>query len=89
MNLPPRVVRKKLRWPELWVVYQAAVRGQATGPNAVCGQDEWDEMERAHPGQNRLIKSGITSEGEAERLARGTSGDPIPRVAGGRAITPP
>jgi hypothetical protein len=44
--------------------------------NAVCEQSEWDEMERARPGYHTLIRAGITNEGEAERLARGTSGDP-------------
>jgi hypothetical protein len=32
-------------------------------------------MELAKPGQHQLIHAGITNEGEAERLARGTSGD--------------
>lgn len=62
-----------------WVVYQAAVKGQPTGPNAVCDQAAWDALEAAAPGHNRLIRAGLTSEGEAERLARGTSGDPVPR----------
>jgi len=33
-------------------------------------------MERSNPGQQILVKRGIISEGEAERLARGVSGDP-------------
>jgi len=70
---------KKAHWNESWVVYQSAVRGEPTGPNAVCEQDEWEALERANPGHNRLIQSGIRTEGEAERLARGTSGDPIAR----------
>ena len=67
------------RRTDAWVVYQSAVKGQPTGPNAVCDQAEWDAMEATAPGHNRLIRGGISSEGEAERLARGTSGDPIPR----------
>jgi hypothetical protein len=31
-------------------------------------------MERAKPGHHKLIQAGITNEGEAERLARGTAG---------------
>ena len=69
------------RRPATWVVYQSAVKGEPTGPNAVCEQGEWDAMEAAAPGRNRLIRDGIVNEGEAERLARGTSGDPIPRAS--------
>jgi hypothetical protein len=65
----------------VWVVYQAAVKGMEQGPNAVCGQVEWDAMEAAAPGVNRLIRDGITNEAEAELLARGTSGDFVPRGA--------
>jgi hypothetical protein len=43
-------------------------------------------MERAKPGVNTLIQAGITNEGEAERLARGSAGETKPRGAK-RAIT--
>ncbi|QDU19720.1 hypothetical protein [Urbifossiella limnaea] len=62
-----------------WVVYQAAVKGHPTGPNAVCDQAAWEALEASAPGHNRLIRAGIPSEGEAERLARGNSGDSVPR----------
>jgi len=73
----------------LWVVYRMTVRGKIPGVNAVCEQTEWDAMELAQPGHHTLIKNGITSEGEAERLAReapgGTTGTPArPRSGGGR-----
>ena len=58
----------------LWAVYQMTIQGQP-GPNVVCLQHEWDAVEAASPGVHRLIKGGIVSEGEAERLARGVSGD--------------
>ena len=64
----------------LWVVYRMTVYGKASAMNAVCEQSEWDAMELAYPGYHTLVKSGITSEAEAERLARGTSGDPTPRT---------
>ena len=64
-----------------WVVYQSAVKGEASGPNAVCDQGEWEVMEAVAPGRNRLIRGGIVNAGEAERLARGTSGDPVPRTS--------
>lgn len=65
--------------PVSWVVYRVTLKGQAAGPNAVCELTEWEEMERRRPGGHTLIQSGIASEGEAERLDRGTAGDPIPR----------
>jgi hypothetical protein len=63
-----------------WVVYLMTVKNNAAGVNAVCEQTEWDAMEAAKPGQYTLIRSGIASEAEAEKLARGTSGDPTPRI---------
>ena len=60
-------MRKKTAGP--WVVYKMAIRGAAAGPNAVCEQAEWDEMERARPGRHALVPSGIASEGEAEHFA--------------------
>jgi hypothetical protein len=55
-----------------WVVYRMIMRvkGETTGMGAVCDQDEWEAMERAQPGRHTLIWSGISNEGEAERLAR-------------------
>jgi hypothetical protein len=63
-----------------WVVYLMAVKNNTAGMNAVCEQGEWDAMELARPGQHTLVRSGIASEAEAERLARGTSGDSKPRI---------
>jgi hypothetical protein len=60
-----------------WVVYVMTVPKQEVGTNAVCEQSEWDEMERCRPGYHRLVRAGITSEAEAEKLARGTSGDSL------------
>jgi len=62
-----------------WVVYLMTVHGKPSGMNAVCEQGEWEEMERAQPGYHTLVRSGIPSETEAEKLARGTSGDVKPR----------
>lgn len=57
-----------------WVVYRMTMHGREA-MNAVCPQDEWDAMEVDRPGYHRLIQGDIANEGEAERLARGTSGD--------------
>ena len=62
---------------ESWVVYRMTLHGKADGMNAVCEQGEWDAMERERPGYHHLVQSGITNEGEAERLARGTAGDSL------------
>ena len=64
----------------LWVVYQTTVRGKqgkSTTMNVICAQGEWDAMELAQPGHHTLVQAGIASEGEAERLARGSSGDAL------------
>jgi hypothetical protein len=58
-----------------WVVYQMPVHGKAELMNAVCEQKEWEAMELAQPGHFTLIQANIGSEAEAEKLARGTSGD--------------
>jgi hypothetical protein len=59
---------------ESWVVYQAvAKRG---GGRAMCQADEWPALEAAG---HTLIQAGLVNEQVAERLARGTSGDPKPR----------
>jgi hypothetical protein len=60
---------------ELWVVYLMADPKYPEGRRAVCEQGEWDQMERDRPGHHTLVRAGITNEAEAERLARGKSGD--------------
>jgi hypothetical protein len=57
-----------------WVVYKMTVHGKLEGPNAVCEQAEWDEVERVKPGYHTLIREGIANEAEAERLARESPG---------------
>jgi hypothetical protein len=64
---------------ETWVVYLMTVR-KTNGMKAVCEKAEWDAMEKAKPGLHHLIQGGITSESEAELLARGVSGDSKPRT---------
>lgn len=54
-----------------WVVYRMTLHGKPVGVNAVCEQSEWEEMEASRPGYHTLVLSGITNEGEAEKLARG------------------
>jgi hypothetical protein len=58
----------------LWAVYQMTIHGKASGMSAVCEQGEWEAMERDRPGYHTLIRGGIANEGEAERLARSSSG---------------
>jgi hypothetical protein len=58
-----------------WVVYRMTLSKGKVGGNVVCEQREWDAIERAQPGLHLLIRAGIGTEQEAEKLARGTSGD--------------
>jgi hypothetical protein len=60
-----------------WVVFRMTLPGKPQQVNAVCEQAEWDEMEASRPGYHLLVRSGIASEAEAEKLARGTSGDKL------------
>src|SRR5207244_3760089 len=64
---------------ETWVVYQA-VQGDQLGIRSVCTQSEWPTILARRPGVNQLVREGITSETEAEKLARGTSGDVAKRA---------
>lgn len=68
---------------ETWVVYRttAQIQRKQFASNAVCEQSDWHAMELAKPGYHTLIMSGIQNEAEAEKLARGTSGDPVKRAA--------
>ena len=61
--------------PVAWVVYQMLLHQKPEAMNVVCEQGEWDAMELARPGHYKLVRAGIATEAEAERLARGTSGD--------------
>ena len=62
-----------------WVVYLMTIPNKPVGQKAVCSQAEWEALQATRPGYHRLIQAGITSEREAELLARGTSGDPVKR----------
>ena len=54
------------------------VNGVVMGANAVCDQADLEAMERDRPGQQPLIRGGIVSEVDAERLCR-SSPPPAPR----------
>lgn len=68
---------RKSNLPEFWVVYRRSMTShkKVFETNAVCDQAEWEAMELAEPGLHTLIRDRITSEEEAEKLARGISGD--------------
>jgi hypothetical protein len=55
------------------------LHGNAVGGNVVCEQREWELIERARPGYHTLLHSGLKTEQEAEKLARGTAGETPPR----------
>jgi hypothetical protein len=54
-------------------------KGNAVGGNVVCSQLEWEKIEASNPGYHILLHSGLKTEQEAEKLARGTAGDTQPR----------
>jgi hypothetical protein len=76
-----------------WVVYRMTLPKQAVGGNVVCEQREWEAIELARPGYHTLLYSGIKTEQEAEKLARGTAGDSFGRGSGKKVapahVTPP
>jgi hypothetical protein len=55
------------------------LHGNAVGGNVVCEQREWDALERARPGFHTLLHTGLKTEQEAEKLARGTAGETTPK----------
>jgi hypothetical protein len=61
-----------------WVVYET-VSGSMIGTKSVCSADEWKVIEARELGRTRIVREGIANENEAEKLARGTSGDPQAR----------
>jgi hypothetical protein len=58
-----------------WVVYRMTLHGNAVGGNVVCEQREWELIEAQRPGYHTLLHSGLKTEQEAEKLARGTAGE--------------
>lgn len=66
---------------ESWVVFQA-LQGDQSGIRSVCTESEWVDIVARKPGLNQLVRADIASETEAEKLARGTSGDIVKRKRG-------
>ena len=63
-----------MRISSTWVVYTVPLTGQPDGPRAVCTDAEWVVLDRERPGVYTLVRAGIPTEPEAERLARGSAG---------------
>ncbi len=62
-----------------WAVYQMRLNSKGVGGNVVCSQREWEAIEASNPGYHILLHSGLKTEQQAEKLARGTAGDTPPR----------
>ena len=58
-----------------WVVHRMTLPKNAIAGNVVCEQREWDALEAERPGYHTLLHTGLKTEQEAEKLARGTAGD--------------
>jgi hypothetical protein len=71
-----------------WVVYRMTLHQGTFGGNVVCEQREWDALEQSRPGFHLLVRAGIATEQEAERLARGTAGDTPIRQYGRKVHSP-
>ena len=71
-----------------WVVYESLVGRAAERVRSVCGASEWPALAAERPGSRTLVTVGVATEGEAERLARGTAGDTPPRVSKPRPVIP-
>ncbi len=70
---------RKTEPEESWAVYEVIV-GKQAGRRVMCRLSQWEAIAASQPTANVLIQSGITSESEAEKLARGTSGDTKPKA---------
>ena len=62
-----------------WVVYKMTMPKNMIGGNVVCEQREWEVLEASRPGYHTLLHSGLKTEQEAEKLARGTAGETPPK----------
>jgi hypothetical protein len=71
---------------EGWAVYLMPMKAGQDAVRAICTQAEWEAMDRDRPGHFTLIQGHLTNEGQAERLARGRSGETPPRGAKGRVV---
>lgn len=70
-----------------WVVYRMTMPKNAIGGNVVCEQREWDAIDAQNPGFHTLLHTGLKTEQEAEKLARGTAGDDYGRRGAKKAAT--
>lgn len=57
-----------------WVVYEIET-GPQSGMKSVCTAEDWKVVQARNSVVCRPIREGIESETEAEKLARGSSGD--------------
>jgi hypothetical protein len=69
-----------------WVVYRMTLPKNVVGGNVVCEQREWDAIEAAQPGYHTLLHTGLKTEQEAEKLARGTAGENYRRGAKSKPV---
>ncbi|MGL4551053.1 MAG: hypothetical protein ACRC33_07690 [Gemmataceae bacterium] len=64
---------KNAKAPTEWVVYRSPVSKEGPG-TFICERAEWERLQQERPGQLTLVRAGIGSEAEAERVAREASG---------------
>lgn len=59
---------------EDWVICEC-MAGPMLGMKAVCKRTEWETVKSRYPGRYRIVREGMPTEAEAEKLARGNAGD--------------
>jgi hypothetical protein len=60
---------RQVRQVRSWVVYETPATSKMARMQCVCEQAEWEQLKQNNPALT-LVRSGFTSEGEAERVAR-------------------
>jgi hypothetical protein len=81
------MAKKKSDRPVTWVVYKRILihLKQQTESFAVCEQSEWEKLEASGTSIYTLIQAGFATETDAEKHARGTSGDDYRKRSGVKA----
>ena len=78
------MAKSKTGKPVTWVVYKRVLiyLQQETEFLAIRTQAEWEKLDGDGPGIHTLVQGGFATEADAEKFARGTSGDDYRKRSG-------